>query len=141
MPLDERALATVRGWVEKAENDLKIAALALRAGDDCPADAVAFDAQQCAEKYLKALPAYEGIDFPKTHDPGMPVTLLRGKVEIGLTPEQQRRLTLYATVTRYPGDYEPVTLSEAKRAVALARKVRREVRLMQPKEALGRRKA
>jgi HEPN domain-containing protein len=44
--------------------------------------------------------------------------------------EEQRRLTEYATVMRYPGPYDPVTLSEAKEAVKLARRVRREVRKM-----------
>jgi len=52
---NERATATVRGWIEKAESDLKIAQLALLAGEECPSDAVVFHAQQCAEKYLKML--------------------------------------------------------------------------------------
>ena len=60
----------VRGWIEKAENDLKTAILTLRAGEECPADTVGFHAQQCAEKYLKALLTARGIDFPKTHDLG-----------------------------------------------------------------------
>jgi HEPN domain-containing protein len=65
MPASERTLAVVRGWVEKAESDLKNAALALRAGHDCPADTVAFHAQQCAEKHLKAVLVFAGIDFPE----------------------------------------------------------------------------
>ncbi len=48
--------------------------------------------------------------------------------QISLTIEEQRRLTAYATTLRYPGPYEPVTLSEAKEAVKLARRVRREIR-------------
>ena len=39
-------------------------------------------------------------------------------------------------VTRYPGDYEPITLTEARRAVILARSVRRQVRRWLPKPAL-----
>jgi hypothetical protein len=42
-------------------------------------------------------------------------------------------LTRYATVTRYPGDYEPITLTEARRAVTLARRVRRQVQRLLPK--------
>jgi HEPN domain-containing protein len=68
MPADRRVLTIVRGWVEKAESDLKNARIVLGAGEECPADTVAFHAQQCAEKYLKALLVFEGIDFPKTHD-------------------------------------------------------------------------
>lgn len=140
MPVDARVVATVRGWVEKAENDLKNAGLALRGGDDCPADTVAFHARQCAEKYLKAMLACEGIDFPKTHDLGVLIGLLAGRARIALTAEEQRRLTSYATVTRYPGDYEPVTVPEALRAVTLARKVRNAVRARLPKQAVSRRK-
>jgi HEPN domain-containing protein len=136
MRADERVLATVRGWIEKAESDLKNAGLALGAGEDCPADTVAFHAQQCAEKYLKALLAMESTDFPKTHDLGALIALLPATGVMRLSVEEQRRLTSYATVTRYPGDYEPVTLAEARRAVVLARRVRKHVRSLLPREVL-----
>jgi len=54
--------------------------------------------------------------------------------------EEQRRLTAYATVTRYPGDYEPIPLIEAQQSVKLARRVRKDLRLLLPKEVLSRRK-
>jgi len=56
------------------------------------------------------------------------VALLPEKIHLGLTVEEQRRLTTYATVTRYPGDYEPVSLAEARRAVKTARRVRKGIR-------------
>jgi HEPN domain-containing protein len=55
MPDPENVRAVVREWVEKAENDIETAALVLRAGSRCPVDTVCFHAQQCVEKYLKAL--------------------------------------------------------------------------------------
>jgi HEPN domain-containing protein len=139
MPADKKVLTIVRGWIEKAESDLKNARLVLGAAEDCPADTVAFHAQQCAEKYLKALLVFEGIDFPKTHDLDALIGLLPGTHTIPLSVEEQRRLTSYATVTRYPGDYEPVTLANARRAVALARRVRKYVRSVLPREVLRRR--
>jgi len=33
-----------------------------------------------------------------------------------------------ATVTRYPGDYEPISVAEAREAVKIARRVQREAR-------------
>lgn len=114
---------------------MKNASLALGAGEECPADTVVFHAQQCAEKYLKAFLAFESIDFPKSHDLGVLIALLPARAVIKLSVEEQRRLTSYATVTRYPGEYEPVTLSEARRAVTLARRVRKQVRALLPKEA------
>ena len=132
MPADERVLSVVRAWVQKADSDLKTAALVLQAGDDAPADAVAFHAQQCAEKYLKALLACEGIDFPKTHDIGQLILLLPPGSRMDLPLEEQRRLTSYATATRYPGDYEPLTIHAARRALAIARRVRGHVRKLLP---------
>jgi len=55
-----------------------------------------------------------------------------------LTDEQRRRLTEYATVLRYPGDYEPIPLAEAREAVRIARRVRLAIRAVLPKAALRR---
>ncbi len=138
MPGDESRLVVVREWIEKAESDLQNAVLALRGGKRTPADTVAFHAQQCAEKYLKALLTSQGIEFPRIHDLSELIALLAPDARIRLSVEEQRRLTLYATVTRYPGDYEPVSVGEARRAVALARRIRSTVRSLLPKEAVGR---
>ena len=136
MPGDENVYAVVREWVEKAENDLKNAAHTLKLRPDCPTDTVCFHAQQCVEKYLKALLVFKHTDFPKTHDVGELIALTTGLSRLEIPVAEQRRLTAYATVTRYPGDYEPITLSEARRAVAMARRVRREIRRHLPEETI-----
>ena len=123
----------VREWVEKAENDLKNAVHTLKLGKECPTDTVCFHAQQCVEKYLKAYLVSHGIAFPKTHDIGEVMALLPGRVSPKVTPEEKRRLTSYATATRYPGGYEPISLKEARAAVALARRVRAALQKILPK--------
>lgn len=140
MPASDWVIAVVRGWVEKAENDLKTAALTLRAREEAPTDTVAFHAQQCVEKCLKALLALKGTDSPRIHDIEELVARAKGRVALTLSVEEQRRLTTYGTVTRYPGDYEPVSLAEPRRAVAMARRVRAEVRRVLPRQAVRRRK-
>lgn len=50
--------------------------------------------------------------------------------------EEQHLLSGYATITRYPGDYGAIPLAEARAAVKIARRVRRQVRKRLPKEAL-----
>jgi HEPN domain-containing protein len=137
MPEDDHILAIVREWVDKAESDLKVAAHTLKLGKACPADMVCFHAQQCVEKYLKALLTLRKIDFPKTHDIAELIAFLPARSRPVLAVDEQRRLTSYATVTRYPGHYEPIEPIEARRAVALARRVRREVRRLLPRKALG----
>lgn len=136
MPGNEQVVAAVREWVEKADNDLANAAHTLKLGKRCPTDTVCFHAQQCVEKYLKALLTLLEIDAPRTHS----VDVLRARVPSRarptITDDEQDRLTEYATVTRNPGDYEPISLAEARRAVRLARRVRKDVRRRLPRAAL-----
>jgi HEPN domain-containing protein len=134
----ERVITVVGEWVERAENDLKNAAHTLKMGTDCPTDTVCFHAQQVVEKYLKALLVFRGISFPKIHNIEELVALLPARDRPELPEDEQDRLTDYATVTRYPGDDEPISLTEARRAVKLARRVRTAVRRLLPKETLRR---
>ena len=136
MPEADERLSVARQWVQKAEDDLKNAAYTLQMGKDCPTDTVCFHAQQCAEKYLKALLVLKSIDFPRTHDVGELVALLPAECRPMLTSEEQERLTDYATVTRYPGDYEPILLSETRKALWVARRVRSAIRKLLPRKVL-----
>jgi HEPN domain-containing protein len=132
MPWDERVAQVVREWVEKADNDLKNAAHTLKLGASCPTDTVCFHAHQCVEKYVKALLTARGIDVPRTHS----LDELTARLPVGsrpaLTEDEQDRLTEYATVTRYPGDYDPIPLAEARQAVRIARRVRAGIRKGRP---------
>ena len=121
-------LATIRAWVQKAENDLKTADLTLKAGRAAPTDTICFHAQQCVEKYLKALLVAQGIEFERIHHITALVALLPEVVRPDLTPDEQILLTDYAVSVRYPGEIESVSLDEARGAVAVARRVRSHVR-------------
>ncbi|HSV27047.1 MAG TPA: HEPN domain-containing protein [Sedimentisphaerales bacterium] len=123
-------------WASKAENDLRNAAHTLKLGAAGPIDTICFHAQQCVEKYLKAMLASGGIEFARTHDIEELVKLLPTSLNLKLSPSEQAILTDYATTTRYPGDYEPISLTEAKAAVAMARRVRKQIRKLLPNEAL-----
>jgi HEPN domain-containing protein len=74
-------------------------------GDECPTDTVCFHAQQCIEKYLKALLTYKDISFPKTHDIEALVVSLPNSLRPNLNDKEQSQLADYAAVTRYPGDF------------------------------------
>jgi HEPN domain-containing protein len=132
MPDRERNLVAAREWVAKAENDLKNAKIVLRAGTECPTDTVCFHAQQCVEKHVKALLVLLGISFARTHDIGLLMALVPKQYRIDLDPASQDRLTEYPTLTRYPGDYEPISLHEARDVVRIASRVRNEIRKRLP---------
>ena len=129
----------IREWLTKAENDLLTAAHILALGDGCPAEIVCFHAQQCVEKYLKALLVSQGIPFPKTHDINKVWSLLPPRMRPKLGSKAQKDdLTEYATVTRYPNSGPDIPLAEARKAVAIARRVRKEARRQLPAAALRR---
>lgn len=133
---DPEVARVIREWAQKAENDLTNAVQVLKLGKRCPTDTVCFHAQQCVEKYLKALLVHHELDFPRSHDLRSLLARLPLSARPDLTPEEQETLTHYATITRYPGDYDAMTLTEARLAVKIARRVRRQVRQRLPKAAL-----
>lgn len=137
MPGAEGAALVAAEWVAKAEDDPMTAAHTLKLGRACPTGTVCFHAQQCVEKYLKAYLVCQGTCFPKTHEIEELVSLMPSRVRPNVTAEEQALLTRYAVAPRYPGWIE-VPLSDARRAVALARRVRKHLRSLLPKQALRR---
>ena len=57
----------VRQWIERAEEDLRLANHAMTMKTAVPYRLVAYHAQQCAEKCLKAYLVAGMTDFPYTH--------------------------------------------------------------------------
>jgi HEPN domain-containing protein len=127
--------ATVRRWIEKAEHDITNAEHTLTLKKNCPFDTVCFHAQQCAEKYLKALLVSRSIPFPKTHDLRILMQLVPKEVKLGLRMNEVLPLNRYTIEARYPGDWEPITRKEAKEALAIARMVRQAVKVYLPNRA------
>ena len=137
MPAPDPVVTVLREWIVKAENDLLTAVHTLKLGASCPTDTVCFHVQQCIEKYLKALLVFRAIPFSKTHDIGTLWTLVPPRLRPALGSKAQKaRLTAYAVPLRYPGWGVVISSSEARHAVALARRVRRQVRRHLPAAAL-----
>jgi len=109
-----------QAWLRRARSDLLLGRAALRARGVLPEDAC-FHAQQCAEKSLKALLLHLGFDFPKTHAIEVLLDLLKTQgVDIPTGVDEAFALSEYAVQTRYPGEWEPVTKAEARRAIEQA---------------------
>jgi HEPN domain-containing protein len=82
---------------------------------------ICFDAQQAAEKSLKALLIRRDIPFRFVHDIGELVSLLqKSGMQIPSDVQEAVELTEYAVEARYPGPFEPVTESEAETAIERA---------------------
>jgi HEPN domain-containing protein len=113
----------LENWIAYAEEDLNAAKLLLK-GKKPFLSAACFHAQQCAEKYLKALLIFKDFDFPKSHDL---VTLdslcAQSGIFTGFDTEKLTDLSKHAIQTRYPGN-QP-TPEEAKEAIEIATEVRK----------------
>ena len=135
MNAPHETLREVRRWVAKAENDLANAKNTLKMKKNCPFDTICFHAQQCAEKYLKALLVYESIEFPKTHDVRALLHLVPAWSQLALETKEAVKLNRYAVESRYPDDWDEFTRAEAEKAVDVALKVRKAVRDKLPRQA------
>jgi HEPN domain-containing protein/predicted nucleotidyltransferase len=140
MPPPNPLVAVVREWIALAEDDLQAAVQILKMGAQCPTFTVCFHAQQCAEKYLKAFLVFRGTPFGKTHNIHDLRTLLPPRLRPKMDLKSQKQLTEYAVPVRYPPAVRVIPLKEARQAVAIARRVRREIRRHLPRAALRRQK-
>jgi HEPN domain-containing protein len=110
-------------WLRRAKSNL------IRAKEDIRLSGVAkedlcFDAQQAAEKAVKAVLIHLGIRFPYIHDLAALLALVEERGE-SLPPhlKEAARLTRFAVETRYPSFDEPVTQEEYEQASTTAEAV------------------
>ena len=117
----------VEEWIAKAEEDFVVALREHRARKAPAHGAVCFHAQQCIEKYLKAVLTLKGSAFTKIHDlailldacvPHFPAWQAMG--------DDMKRLSNYAVRFRYPG--ENADRGDAREAVRIMKASRRQIR-------------
>ena len=107
-----------REWLNRARSNLSRAKAKI---PEAYLEDLCFDAQQAAEKAIKAVLLRKGVTFPYIHDLARLLTLLEETgEEIPASVRQAEDLTRYAVVTRYPGLAEPVTEAHYQEAVASA---------------------
>ena len=126
--IEKEILKKVIQWLILADEDLNLASHAFSLGAQSPYRLIAYHAQQCAEKYLKAFLVYHNVDFPYTHSIRVLLKICSNLATWTQTLKDADELSPYAITARYPGEEQEVTEAEAKRAIDLARKVRQQVR-------------
>ncbi|WP_456426485.1 HEPN domain-containing protein [Rhodocaloribacter sp.] len=121
MPPETPTPGSPADWMRRAHSDLAPARLHPPAG--VLTEDLCFHAQQAAEKALKAVRVAFGQPVPRTHNLK---TLLEGLPPSITVPKSVLRaaaLSVYAVLTRYPADLEPVTREEHREAVRMAEAV------------------
>lgn len=110
-----------REWLNRAQSNL---ALAKKVGNGIYLEDLCFQAQQAAEKSIKAILIKRGVEFPYVHDLAELLTLLEQTcIEIPNIVKQGERLTRFAVFTRYPGIASPVNYDEYEEALNLAEEI------------------
>ncbi|MDH4238896.1 MAG: HEPN domain-containing protein [Phycisphaerae bacterium] len=116
-------LEMTRQWIMRADDDLRLAELIQK--DNNPVYwAIAFHAQQCAEKALKGVLTFHDIRAGKTHNLENLLKLSSHVVD-GLVNlnEQAKTLSVYAVDSRYPVPHGDISNNEAIEAIETARKI------------------
>ncbi|MCE1253222.1 MAG: HEPN domain-containing protein [Anaerolineae bacterium] len=113
-------------WIERAEEDYLLAVASLRRKQPLTYGAT-FHAQQCCEKYLKALLIKNKVDFPRTHDLAALNSLCsKNSLFLTIKDDDLEYLSAFAVEARYPGT--TLTYEEAKEALTIARRIRKQIR-------------
>jgi HEPN domain-containing protein len=107
-------------WLRRAESNLHLARQGK--GENVFLEDLCFEAQQAAEKSLKALLISLSGDYPKVHALGLLLERIEQFVPVPDHIKEAVELTDYAVQSRYPGDYSPVSEEEYQRAIELATK-------------------
>jgi HEPN domain-containing protein len=110
-----------REWLNRARSNLAIAS-----SDTVGAllEDLCFEAQQAAEKAIKAVFVHRGVHFPYIHDLDKLLERLEGTgIKIPKYIRQADELSAFAVVTRYPGLIGPVRKRQHRRAVRIAEAV------------------
>ena len=133
--MDEARKQAVLRWMQKAENDLRTCQTMGSVEPPVP-DTACFHAQQCLEKYLKAILEKHGMVVRKIHS--LPI-LLDQCVKVyplltGMRPDMVC-LSEYAVEFRYPG--ESAALRDAREAISILQRSRLNLRIALGLEASG----
>jgi len=109
-----------RAWLARAKANLTLAEKGGRMKGVLFED-LCFNAQQAAEKALKAVCLAKDLDFPKTHSLVHLMDMLEaGGVNVPKNVRDADILTQYAVQSRYPSIVEEVTRGEYREALKFA---------------------
>ena len=112
-------MARYEEWINRAKSNLELAKvkknLVIYYEDLCN------QSQQSAEKALKGLLIYYGVEPEFTHNIEILINEIKKFTKVPENIKEAALLTNYAVFTKYPGDYEEITKEEYEKSVQLAK--------------------
>ncbi|GHT95311.1 DNA-binding protein [Spirochaetia bacterium] len=110
---------SAESWIGRAKSSYDLATVSIT--PNIYYEDLCFQIQQSAEKALKGLLIYYGVEPDFTHNIGMLLEELEKLTDIPSNIKEASELTMYAVQTRYPGEYDEITKEEYKEAVKIAK--------------------
>jgi HEPN domain-containing protein len=110
-------MASYEEWMKRARSSLELAKFSdnelIYYEDLC------FQAQQAAEKGLKALLIFYGVEPEKTHNLNILLQELEKHTQINDEVKSVLKLYNYAVQTRYPGEYIEIEKEEYEQSIVI----------------------
>jgi HEPN domain-containing protein len=106
-------------WIDRAKSSLELAqAKIIR---HIHYEDLCFQLQQAAEKALKGLLIFYGVEPEFTHNIEVLIKELKKFTDIPENIKDAAVLTNYAVTTRYPGEYDEITKDEYEKSIKIAK--------------------
>jgi HEPN domain-containing protein len=105
-------------WIERAKSSLEISKIAVNS--DIYYEDLCYQSQQAVEKGLKGLLIYYNVEPEFTHNIGILLNELEKYINIPENIKEATKLTKYAVITRYPGEYDDITKDGYEESVKIA---------------------
>ena len=111
-------MARYEEWVKRAKSSLELAqAKIIR---HIYYEDLCYQSQQAAEKALKGLLLYYGVEPEFTHNIEILLNEVKKFTDIPENIKETALLTSYAVQTRYPGEYDEITKEEYEKSIKIA---------------------
>jgi HEPN domain-containing protein len=106
-------------WLERAKSSLEISKIAVNV--NVYYEDLCYQSQQAVEKALKGLLIYYGVEPEFTHNIGILLNEVEKFEEIPENIKESTKLTKYAIMTRYPGEYDEITKEGYEESIKIAK--------------------
>jgi HEPN domain-containing protein len=106
-------------WIERARSSLEISRIAVNV--NVYYEDLCYQSQQAVEKALKGLLIYYGTEPEFTHNIGILLNEIERFTEIPENIIEATKLTKYAVITRYPGEYDEITKENYEESIKIAK--------------------
>jgi len=120
--MSDDQLKYIQQWIAKADEDLRVVHQLMNC--EFPVyGAIAYHCQQSAEKFLKASLAFNGREFPRTHNIEFLLSLC-SEIDNNYSKIDPGNLTDFGVEVRYPGDFLEPDLKEIEELIEIVDKIR-----------------